>query len=123
MPIPQGTRQAVGLRDIAERVGIKLSTARSWWKTGLLVGKMSEGDARARVVIPVEVLDYYLRYFRLPTKLELFRCGALSRDFLLELGGPDGGLSELEDEVAARGVVNSGVVIPSGRVSKTSCAP
>ncbi len=37
------------------------------------------------MVVPVEVVDFYLRHIRLPSKLELFETGALSREFLLYL--------------------------------------
>lgn len=95
MPIPQGTRQALGLREVAARLGVAQVTAKRWWLEGRLIGRTSAGP-QARVVVPAEVADFYLRYFRLPTKLDLFELGALSREFLVELCGPDGGLSELE---------------------------
>jgi hypothetical protein len=49
------------------------------------------------VLVPIEVVEFYLRYFRLPTKRDLFDAGVFSREFLLELMGPDGGLSEDSD--------------------------
>ena len=100
MPIPRGTRQAMGLREMATRLGVAQVTAKRWWLEGRLVGRTSEGP-QARVVVPAEVADFYLRYFRLPTKLDLLECGALSREFLLELSGPDGGLTEREYEATA----------------------
>ena len=123
MSIPRGTKQAVGLREVADRFGVTFETVKSWWKRGHLLGRATEGSARTRVVIPIEVVEFYLRYFRLPNKLDLYRCGALSRGFLSELSGPDGGLSELEDEAADQGVVASCPVIPSQDVSKSICAP
>jgi len=123
MSIPRGTKRAVGLREVAERFGVTFETVKCWWKRGHLLGRASEGHARTRVVVPVEVVDFYLRYFRLPTKLDLFQCGALSRDFLLELSGPDGGLHELSEEAAARGVVASAPGLPGPGVSKSICAP
>ena len=98
--IPRGTRQALGLREVAARLGVARATVKRWWKEGRFVGRIS-ADPQARVVVPVEVVDFYLRYFRLPTKAELFDVGALSREFLLELVGPDGGLCELGRDVAA----------------------
>lgn len=92
--IPRGTRQALGLREVATRLGFSQATAKRWWLNGLLIGRNS-GGPQARVLIPVEVVEFYLRYFRLPTKLELFECGALSWEFLADLNGPDGGLREV----------------------------
>jgi len=108
--IPRGTRQALGLREVAGRIGVARATVKRWWKEGRFVGRTSD-DPQPRVVVPVEVVDFYLRHFRLPTKLELFEAGALSCEFLLELGGPDGGLCELgtnaprEQTMASRRVV------------------
>src|SRR5690606_29182783 len=101
MPIPRGTRQALGLREVAKRLGVARVTVKRWWLDGRLVGRQSEGTMRPRVVVPVEVVEFYLRYFRLPSRLDLHNVGALSRDFLLELGGPDGGLSERGQDVRA----------------------
>ncbi len=98
MPIPRGTRQFVGLSEIAERTGLTYGVVRYWWREGRLIGRMTEGAARPRVAIPVEVLEFYLHYARLPTKLELYEADALTREFLLELNGPDGGFSELEPD-------------------------
>ena len=95
MPIPQGTRQLLELRDVAKRLGASYETVRHWWKKGRLLGRSTEGRTRRRVCVPIEVVEFYLRYFRLPTRLELFETGELSEAFLLELSGPDGGLSEL----------------------------
>ncbi len=95
MSIPRGTQRFAGLREVAERMGLTHATVKHWWKEGRLIGRVTEGATRPRVVVPVEVVDFYLRYFRLPTKLDLFEVGALTREYLLELGGPDGGLSEL----------------------------
>ena len=92
MPIPLGTRQALGLRAVAERFGIPHSTIKRWWQQGRLVGRVTDGPGLGRVVVPVEVADFFLRYFRLPTKLDLLAMGVLSKEFLLELDGPDGGL-------------------------------
>ena len=108
MPIPRGTRQAMGLRDVAERLSVARATAKRWWLDGRLVGRTSSG----RVVIPVEVVDFYLRYFRLPTKRELFDAEVLSREFLLELNGPDGGLSELADDESSSGVMSDSGTYP-----------
>lgn len=91
----RGTRQALNLGDVAARVGVARVTAKRWWLQGRLIGRLASCGARQRVVVPVEVVDYYLRYFELPTKRDLFVAGVLDRDFLLELSGPDGGLSEL----------------------------
>lgn len=96
MPIPQGTRQLMELRDVAKRLGTTYETVRHWWKRGRLLGRHTEGRMRKRVTVPIEVVDFYLRYFRLPTRLDLYQAGVLSRTFLLELSGPDGGLGELE---------------------------
>jgi hypothetical protein len=96
MPIPDGTRQFVGLREVAERVGLTHDTVKHWWKEGQLIGRVTEGATRPRVVVPIEVLNFYLRYFRLPSKRDLFELGALSRAYLLELRGPDGGLLEVD---------------------------
>jgi hypothetical protein len=85
----------LGLRDVAARLGVARVTAKRWWLEGRLIGRSSVGKTQSRIVIPVEVVDFYLRYFRLPTKLELFETGVLTREFLLELSGPDGGLREL----------------------------
>ena len=65
MPIPEGTRQFVGLREIAERLGLTHATVKHWWKEGRLIGRVTEGATRPRVVVPIEVLNFYLRYFRL----------------------------------------------------------
>lgn len=99
--IPRGTRQALGLREVAAKLGVARATVKRWWKEGRFVGRTSE-DPQARVVVPVEVVEFYLRYFRLPTKLELFEAGVLSREFLAELGGPDGGLCELGNANVSR---------------------
>lgn len=96
--IPRGTRQTLGLRAVAARIGVAHATVKRWWKEGRFVGRVS-GDPQPRVVVPVEVVDFYLRHIRLPSKLELFETGALSREFLLEFGGPDGGLCELRQDV------------------------
>jgi hypothetical protein len=98
MAIPEGTRQFVGLREVAERLGLTHEAVKHWWKEGRLIGRVTEGATRPRVVVPIEVLNFYLRYFRLPSKRELFELGALTREYLLELGGPDGGLRELGQE-------------------------
>ncbi len=87
----------MGLRGVAAKLAVSHGTVRRWWLEGRLVGRMS-GDPQPRVVVPVEVVDFYLRYIRLPTKLELFEAGTLTREFLLELGGPDGGLFELKPD-------------------------
>ena len=92
MPIPLGTRQALSLRELATRFGIALSTIKRWWQQGRLVGRVTDGPGRSRVAVPVEVAEFYLRYFRLPTKMDLLAMGVLSKEFLLELEGPDGGL-------------------------------
>ena len=105
MPIPQGTRQFVGLREVAERLGLTHATVKHWWKEGRIIGRVTEGATRSRVVVPIEVVNFYLRYFRLPSKRDLFELGALTREYLLELGGPDGGLSELGSGGPDRGVV------------------
>lgn len=99
----------MGLREVAKRLGVARVTTKRWWLEGRLLGRPAQGTDRPRVIIPVEVVDFYLRYFRLPTKLELFEAGALNREFLLELTGPDGGLSELRE--ASEGA--AGVAAPS----------
>ena len=94
-PVTRGTRQALGLRAAAQQLGVSYSTAKRWWRSGLLVGGKRQGMQRARVIIPIEVVEFHALHLRLPTKRELFESGALTREFLLELHGPDGGLSSL----------------------------
>ena len=95
MTIPQGTRKLVELREVAERLGTTYETVRHWWKKGRLLGRLTEGKTRKRVTVPIEVVEFYLRYFRLPTRLDLYEAGGLSEAFLRELTGPDGGLCEV----------------------------
>ena len=97
MALERGTRQALGLREVAKRLGVSRVTAKRWWSKGRLIGRAVVRVTRRRVVIPIEVVDFYLQHFRLPTKLELFETQALSREFLLGLDGPDGGLGALVD--------------------------
>lgn len=106
MPIPRGTRQVLGLRDVAERLSVARATTKRWWLDGRLIGR----TCKSRVMIPVEVVEFYLRYFRLPTKRELFEAKALSREFLLELSGPDGGLLELVADAGESGTHPSAAV-------------
>ena len=96
MAIPRGTRQLLGLREVARRVGRSHETVRHWWKRGRLVGRLTGGSIRKRVTVPIEVVEFYLRHLRLPTRMDLYETGALTRPYLLDLRGPDGGLSELE---------------------------
>ena len=66
-----------------------------WWREGYLVGRLASGGGprgRKRITVPVEVIDFYLRYHRLPNKRELFEAGLLTMEYLLETQGPDGGL-------------------------------
>jgi len=102
MPIPQGTRQLLELREVALRLGTTYETVRHWWKKGRLLGRLTEGRTRRRVTVPIEVVEYYLRYFRLPTRLELYETGELSEAFLKDLNGPDGGLAELGSAIELR---------------------
>ena len=102
MAIPRGTHRFVGLREVAERLGVTHPTVRHWWAEGRLIGRLSAGETRSRVVVPVEVVEFYLRFCRLPTKLDLLELDALTHEFLLELGGPDGGLCEVELPSQAR---------------------
>jgi hypothetical protein len=88
-----------------------------WWKRGRLLGRVTEGRVRKRVAVPIEVVEFYLRYFRLPTRRDLYETGALSRSFLMELRGPDGGLCDLEqDDGAATGAAGAGAASESGRL-------
>ena len=98
MPIPRGTRQLVTLREVAERLGTTPKTVKHWWWRNRLLGRTTHGESRRRVVVPIEVVEFYLRFHRLPTKLELHEAGVLSREYLRSLSGPDGGLSEQLDE-------------------------
>jgi hypothetical protein len=101
MPIPQGTEQLVELGEVAKRLGTTREAVKHWWKRDRLLGRVTQGRGRRRIMVPIEVVQYYLRYFRLPTRLDLYKTGTLSRRFLLELEGPDGGLSELEQQDGA----------------------
>ena len=92
--IPPGTRQVLNLSDVAVRLGISRVTAKRWWYEGRLIGCVAMRTTRSRVLVPIEVVEFYLRYLELPTKLDLFEARVLSKEFLLELTGPDGGLSE-----------------------------
>ena len=103
MAIPRGTRQLLGLREVARRVGRSHETVRYWWKRGRLVGRLTGGSVRKRVTVPIEVVEFYLRHHRLPTRMELYETGVLTRPYLLELRGPDGGLSELVEPVSKEG--------------------
>jgi len=85
----------LNLGEVAQRVGVARVTAKRWWLQGQLIGGRAISGTRHRVVIPIEVVDYSLCSLELPTKRDLFVAGVLGRDFLLELSGPDGGLSEL----------------------------
>jgi hypothetical protein len=96
MTIPRGTRQFIGLSEAAHRLGLTRESVKHWWKEGHLIGRVTGGDRRPRVVVPIEVVEFYLRYFRLPTKLDLYELEALTHEYLLELAGPDGGLREVE---------------------------
>ena len=100
MPIPRGTQQLVELKEVARRLGTPYETVRYWWKQGRLLGRHTQ-DRRKRVMVPIEVVEFFLRFHRLPTKLELFEVEALSRTYLLELSGPDGGLTELAEPSSA----------------------
>ena len=98
MPIPRGTRQLVPLREFAVKLGTSHDAAKHWWREGYLVGRLAAGGGprgRKRITVPIEVVDFYLRYHRLPTKMELYESGALTMEYLLEAQGPDGGLEEL----------------------------
>ena len=98
----------VPLREVAVKFGTSLETVKHWWREGYLVARLTAGGGprgRKRVTVPVEVVDFYLRYHRLPTKLELFEAGVLSLAYLLEARGPDGGLG---DEVLAGRAAQSG---------------
>ena len=92
--IERGTRQLVTINEVARRLGRTPKTVRHWWWKNRLIGQLSQGESRKRVVVPVEVVEFYLRHHRLPTKLELVEAGELSPAYLLELSGPDGGLRE-----------------------------
>ena len=117
MPIPRGTRQLVALREVAERLGTTLDTTKHWWRSGHLVGRLTEGRVRRRVTIPIEVVEFYLRYHRLPSKLDLYQADVLSREYLLELSGPDGGLAEhREPNKAAAMGARAGAASESGRL-------
>jgi hypothetical protein len=117
MPIPRGTRQLVELGEVAKRLGTSRETVRFWWKTGRLLGRHTQGRSRKRVTVPIEVVEFYLRYFRLPTRLDLYEAGALSRSFLLELRGPDGGLCDvIEEQDAAAAAAATGAASESGRL-------
>ena len=102
MPNQDGTRQLVTIREAAERLGTTPKTVKHWWWSNRLLGRATQ-ESRRRVLVPIEVVEFYLRHHRLPTKLDLYQADVLGREYLLELGGPDGGLAELRDaaDVAA----------------------
>jgi len=94
---PLGTRQALNLQDVAVRLGVARVTAKRWWLQGRLVGRSVVRGSRRRVVVPIEVVDFYLVHLQLPTKRDLYVAGMLGREFLATLSGPDGGLDEARD--------------------------
>jgi len=55
------------------------------------------GPGRGRVMVPVEAVEFCLRYHSLPTKRELYDAGVLNRGYLADLIGPDGGLAEASE--------------------------
>ena len=98
--IPPGTRQFINLTDAAEWFAVARVTAKRWWHEGRLLGCIATRGTRSRVLVPIEVVDFYLRYRQLPTKRDLFEAGVLTREFLLDLTGPDGGLTESSGSTA-----------------------
>ena len=112
MPIERGTRQLVTINEVARRLGRTPKTVKHWWWKNRLIGQLS-GETRSRVIVPVEVVEFYLRHHRLPNKLELYRATALSREYLLGLSGPDGGLRELVEDHGAVCASESGRFAPA----------